>query len=168
MQITSSGGSWVWARRLGVAGTIQLVCGLVALGGFLLPWFAVDLPTYSFHVSGWETALHIGKGALWTALLGALALLGIAALRKFQSLPAIALNLLAFFLAGASLVIVMVALDRDATPVPPVAPAMYEHLSFGLFLTLLGLLIGALSGLVGLFKIKISWNYQADALKEGC
>src|SRR5581483_6752045 len=84
MQITSSGGSWVWARRLGVAGTIQLVCGLVALGGFLLPWFAVDLPTYSFHVSGWETALHIGKGALWTALLGALALLGIAALRKVQ------------------------------------------------------------------------------------
>lgn len=164
MQIASSGMVWVSTRRLGVPGVVQALSGLVALGGFLMPWSAIEIvPVVSFNMSGWEVALHLGKGALWVAPLGALALVGTAMLRKMQGVSRFVLNLLAFLLGSASLVVIMLALNHGF-PVPGANPAFVvgEGPGFGLYLTLLGLLIGALSGLIGLFKIRVGWNHQTD------
>jgi hypothetical protein len=169
MQIASSGDTWVSARRLGTTGMIQLVSGFAALAGFLLPWFVIGLgfitepvQAASFNMSGWEVALHLGKGALWAAPSGALALVGIAMLRRMQSISRFVLNLLALLLGSASLAVIILALGSHSVPVPGANPgfSVSEGPSFGLYLTLLGLLIGALSGLAGLFKISISWNYH--------
>lgn len=165
MQIASLNAAQVSGRRLGTTGMIQLASGFATLGGFLLPWFAIEIvPVVSFNMSGWEVALHLGKGALWAAPVGALALVGIAMLRKTQGIPHIVLNLLALLLGGISLAVIVLVINRAAMPVPGANPAFVvgERVSFGCFLTLLGLLIGALSGLTGLFKVRISWNYQKE------
>lgn len=164
MQIASSGVAGVSTRRLGGIGVVQLVSGLIALGGFLLPWSAIEVvPVISFNMSGWEVALHLGKGALWVAPLGALALVGAAMLRKMQGVSRFVLNLLAFLLGSASLVVIILALNHGF-PVPGANPAFVvgEGPGFGLYLTLLGLLIGTLSGLIGLFKIRVGWNRQEE------
>ncbi|HEY7357971.1 MAG TPA: hypothetical protein VH590_15940 [Ktedonobacterales bacterium] len=149
--------------------------GLAALAGFLLPWFVIGLwfitepvQAASFNMSGWEVALHLGKGALWIAPLGALALVGIALLRKMQGISRFVLNLLALLLGGISLAVIMLALGSHSVPVPGAHPMFVvgEGPSFGLYLTLLGLLIGALSGLVGLFKIRISLNYHKETRED--
>jgi hypothetical protein len=165
MQIASSDNAWAAARRLGTTGIIQLASGLAALAGFLLPWFAIEIvPVVSFNMSGWEVALHFGKGALWAAPAGALVLVGTALLRKTQRIPHIVLNVLALLSGSASIMIIVLALGSHSVPVPGANPAFVvgERVSFGCFLTLLGLLIGALSGLAGLFDIRISWNYQKE------